>query len=72
MLKVAEPGTEKRCDLLKFLSEKNVSYSSRITIIEPMDGQIESEKERIAERLLNVIKDCKTEKEMIAKAMKLR
>ena len=68
----AEPGTEKRCNLLSKFSEMDLSYSTRVTLTESMDGQTESRKEEIAEQLLTIISTSSTEKEMLEKAAQIK
>ena len=72
MLKGARPGTEMRCCFAKKCSEMDLPYSIRAKLTESMDGQTEIIKEKIAEQLLQIISESKTEKEMLEKASQIR
>lgn len=52
MQKGMRPGTEKRCELVMFCLEKGMSNSMILSIIEPMQGKTEEEKEAIADKAL--------------------
>jgi hypothetical protein len=50
----------------------DLPYSIRAKLTESMDGQTEIIKEKIAEQLLQIISESKTEKEMLEKASQIR
>ena len=43
---------QKRCELLNWLSENNVQYSTYLDLLTPMEGKTDEEKEKIAEEAL--------------------
>ena len=72
MLKKENPKSKMRHAMCKTLSEKGVSFRTRAEITECMDGKTESEKEKLAVQLLEIISTSSTEQEMIEQAKKLR
>ncbi len=68
MLKPENPASSKRHAMCEMLREKAVSYHTRAEITDCMFGKSEEEKEILAEKLLAIITECKTEQEMIDKA----
>lgn len=57
MRKGIQPGTEKRCEMLRILLEQNMSPSMMSKITEPMRGKTEAEKEQIAEKIILELKN---------------
>ena len=55
MLPGYEPGTEKRCELLRYCLNEGLEISTISRITDPLDGKTEEEKESIAEKLLKQI-----------------
>ena len=72
MLKGEDKAYEKRHSLCVKFRDMNLSYSTRIELTKSMDGQTETTKEKIAEQLLQIISESKTEKEMLEKASQIR
>lgn len=72
MLKKENPRSRMRCKLLSKCSEMNLSLHTEAKITECMDGKMESEKEKLAEQLLEIISTSSTEEEMISRAEKLK
>ncbi len=72
MLKKENPKSKMRCELLSKCSEKGLSSHTEAEITECMDGKTESEKEKLAVQLLEIISTSSTEQEMIEQAKKLR
>ncbi len=72
MLKKEDKTYEKRHNLCAKFREMNMPYSMRIELTKSMDGQTETTKEIIAEQLLQIISESKTEKEMLEKAAKIK
>lgn len=72
MLKKENPKSLKRHAMCRILSEKGVSFHTRAEITECMGGKTDSEKEQLAEQLLEIISTSSTEEEMINKAKKLQ
>ena len=52
---------QKRCELLTWLSENNVQYSTELELLTPMEGKTDEEKEQIAEEALARMKALPTE-----------
>lgn len=72
MLKKENPRSRMRCKLLSKCSEMNLSSHTEAKITECMDGKMDSEKEKLAEQLLEIISTSSTEEEMISRAEKLK
>jgi hypothetical protein len=72
MLKEEDKAYEKRHSLCVKFRDMNLPYSIRIELTKSMDGQTEIIKEKIAEQLLQIISESKTEKEMLEKASQIR
>ena len=72
-MRAENPETKHRCKILKYLLDKEVPYNIILQIIMPFDKKTDEEKEIIAEKLFNAIKDKETSEEMLeaAKALKL-
>ena len=68
MLKPENPASRKRHAMCEMLREKAISYHTRAEITECMNGKSDEEKELLAEKLLAIITESKTEQEMIDKA----
>ena len=71
MLKKEDPLYEKRHKLFKTLSEKDISFGTRAEVTLPMNGKPEEEKERIAEKLLEIVLNSNSEEEMIHKSREM-
>ena len=67
--KGARPGTEVRCKLLRTLTEKGF-YTSELTA--PMRGLPEQDKEKIAEKLLEIVQNSPDEQSAIEALSKLQ
>lgn len=72
MLNGASPIRKMRVELLGKCSEMGLSSHSVAELTVCMDGQTEEEKEKLAEQLLAIILESKSEMEMIKKATQLR
>ena len=71
MLKKENPQSVKRCAMFEMLSEKDVSYHTRAEITECMAEKADEEKEKLAEKLMEIISTSSTEEEMIERAKTL-
>ena len=60
-----------RALLLKLFMDRNLSGSTRIAISEPIKRCDESERERLAQRILDLIQECETEEEMLQNLRRL-
>ena len=65
MLKPENPMSIKRCAFMKKCRELNLSSNTEAQITVCMDGKSDEEKEKLAEKLLVIITESKTEQEMI-------
>lgn len=72
MMKKENPRSKMRCKLLRKCTEMGLSSHTELELVECMDGKTDSEKERLAEQLLQIILTSNSEQEMISKAVKLR
>ena len=68
MLKPENPRSKKRCEFLRKCTELGLSSRAEAEITECMSGKLEEQKELLAEKLLAIITESKTEQEMIDKA----
>lgn len=55
MLPGYEPGTEKRCELLRYCLDAGLDVLTISRITDPLEGKTEEEKERIAEQIFKQI-----------------
>ena len=72
MLKKENPRSKMRCKLLSKCSEKGLSCRTEADITECMLGKTDEEKEKLAEKLIEIVLTSKTEEEMVERAKKLR
>lgn len=72
MLKAENPASVKRCAFMKKCRELKLSSNTKAKITVCMMGKSEQEKEELAEKLLVIITESKTEQEMIDKARLLQ
>ena len=70
-LRQENPKSKQRCKLLNYLLDKNVSTNIIVQIINPFNGRTDEEKEVIAEKLFNAIKNKETPEEMLKAAQAL-
>ena len=68
MLKQENTRSKKRCEFLRMCTELGLSSRAEAEITECMYGKPDEEKELLAEKLLVIITESKTEQEMIDKA----
>ena len=68
LMKKENPTTIQRCKLSKTCLERGVSVPTIARITMPMCDKPETNKELIAEKLLEIVKSSKTEEEMITRA----
>ena len=71
MLKKENPRSRMRCALSKMFTEMGVPLHTQAKMTECMDGKLDTEKEKLAELLIEIISTSASEEEMIAKSMKL-
>lgn len=68
MLRKENPKSRMRHEFLKTSMEMGLSSHTEAELSECMRGKTEKEKEELAVKLLKIIKESKTEEEMIQKA----
>ncbi len=62
----------KRLQLHRFFMKNQISGNTELEIIQPIAGLQEEEKEKLADKLLAAISECKTEEEMIEAAKQVK
>lgn len=67
MLKKDNPLTQYRVKILKTCLDRNYSMETIATITDPMNGLPDYKKEEIAKQLLDILLNCKTEREILQK-----
>ena len=71
MLKKENPQSMMRHAMFRMLSEKDVSCRTRAEITECMAEKVDEEKEKLAEKLMEIISTSSTEEEMIERSKTL-
>ncbi|MEE1320227.1 MAG: hypothetical protein UHM85_01670 [Acutalibacteraceae bacterium] len=70
-MKKENPRSKMRCELLSKFWELGVSSHTKAELTECMDGKTDSEKEKLAVRLMEIITTSNSEEEMIERASRL-